>query len=29
MSLMKILFSIKHMLASRKSLKSSSWPEYF
>ncbi|WP_425480477.1 tryptorubin family RiPP precursor [Xanthomonas vasicola] len=26
---MKILFSIKHMLASRKSLKSSSWPVYF
>ncbi|WP_425478882.1 tryptorubin family RiPP precursor [Xanthomonas vasicola] len=29
MSLMKILFSIKHMLASRKSLKSASWTEYF
>ncbi|WP_425477405.1 tryptorubin family RiPP precursor [Xanthomonas vasicola] len=28
MSLMKILFSIKHMLASRKSLKSSSWGLY-
>ncbi|TWQ08332.1 hypothetical protein FQK02_05405 [Xanthomonas vasicola] len=27
-SLMKILFSIKHMLASRKSLKSSSWGLY-